>query len=101
MGRYRKISMSFRVTEEERDKIRRKADISQYGREKYLRNIAVNGYIYKQDLSHLNEFINAINKIGICINQIAHCKIWAHNIDHERLTEILEERILLLISGKR
>jgi len=59
------------VDEKELNIIDEKAKAANLKRGQYLRKIAVDGYIFKQDLSNLRLLTQEINKIGVNINQIA------------------------------
>ena len=72
MSRKRNIQIIFWVSEEEREQIQAKMD--QVGTENlsaYLRKIAIDGYILKQDLPELREMISLLRRSSNNLNQIA------------------------------
>lgn len=70
-NRKRNNLINFRVTDEEKNIIEKKIKTAGMGKERYLRNIAMDGMIYKQDIDSINRLAYEINKIGINVNQIA------------------------------
>ncbi len=70
-NRLRPLLMKFHVTQSEADLIKKKIAASGFGKEKFLRTIAIEGRIYKQDLESIRMLATEINKIGVNINQIA------------------------------
>jgi len=72
MGVKRKIEIKIRLTEDERDiLIRRMSDVGVKNREAYLRNMALNGYILRLDLSEVREALRLMSNATNNINQIA------------------------------
>lgn len=57
--------------EKEWELIEKKAAEVKLNTTNYIRRMALNGYIIEYDLNTLNDFIYALNKIGVNINQIA------------------------------
>lgn len=56
--------------EREWNLIQRKAADVKLDTTKYIKRMALNGYIIEYDLKVLNDFIYELNKIGLNINQI-------------------------------
>lgn len=50
--------------------IQDKAALARLDTTKYIKRMALNGYIIEYDLKVLNDFIYELNKIGVNINQI-------------------------------
>lgn len=71
MKRSRPIRIPFFVDESEREIIDKKAALAKLDRSKYIRKMALDGYIIKQDLETIRELTQEIHKIGVNINQIA------------------------------
>ena len=104
-NRKRNIQMKFWVTEEEKSLIDQKMKLlptQRYG--KYLRKMAIDGYIIYTDTSEIKDMNKALSAIGRNINQIAkrlNAGGDAYEADiqeiKERLDEIwqLQRRILL------
>lgn len=65
--RLRDKIIQFWVTEKEYDVIKDKAQYCNLTISAYLRNVGVDGFIIKRELSYIND----INRIGVNINQIA------------------------------
>lgn len=93
-SRIRNKKIEFYMTEEEREIIDKKAKEIGLNRSEYLRKIAMQGYIIKQDFSHVDDLIYEVNKIGTNINQITK-KInetgRIENQDTKRVKELVEE----------
>ncbi len=71
-NRKRRIRMSFRVTQEEKDMIEHKmAQFGTQNREAYLRKMAIDGYVINLDLPELQEIVSLLRRSGNNINQIA------------------------------
>ncbi|WP_068612577.1 plasmid mobilization protein [Paenibacillus tuaregi] len=70
-NRYRDKEVKFFCTADELNRIDQKAAIAELDRSKYLRKMALEGYIIKRDFSSVEELVYEINKIGNNINQIA------------------------------
>ncbi len=71
-NRKRRIRMSFRVTQEEKDMIEHK--MTQFGtqnREAYLHKLSIDGYVINLDLPELQEIVSLLRRSGNNINQIA------------------------------
>ena len=72
-NRLRNKRIEIRVSETEEKMIRDRmalCNIDNMG--KYLRKMAINGYIFKVDYAPIKELTYEIHKIGVNINQIAH-----------------------------
>lgn len=69
-NRERNIQIKFFVDADENEVIKKKVKASGLNKSEYLRKMAIEGYVLKQDLTSLRELTNAINKIGVNINQI-------------------------------
>ncbi|MCJ8010140.1 MobC family plasmid mobilization relaxosome protein [Paenibacillus sp. KQZ6P-2] len=69
--RYRNKEIKFFVTEEELEFIDNKAKAAELNRSLYIRKMAIEGYIIKQDFTYVEELVYEVNKIGNNINQIA------------------------------
>lgn len=93
-SRIRNKLLKFYTTEEEKDLIDKKAKEIGLNRSEYLRKMAMQGYIIKQDFSHVDDLIYEVNKIGTNINQITK-KInetgIIENQDTKRVKELVEE----------
>lgn len=70
-NRFRNKQILLRVTEREMELINKKVNVSGFSREKYLRTMAIEGRIFKQDLESIRMLAAEIKKIGVNINQIA------------------------------
>lgn len=70
-SRLRNKIINFRVTQEEANLINKKIEAAGLGKEKYLRRMAIEGKIFRQDLESVRLLAAEIRKIGININQIA------------------------------
>ncbi len=70
--RYRNKEVKFFVTEKELEVIGKKAKFAELDRSKYLRKMAIEGYIIKRDFADVDKLVYEINKIGNNINQVAH-----------------------------
>ena len=88
--RRRNVKIEFYVDEEELNKITEKAQVMHLDRSKYMRKVAVDGYIIKQDYSHLDDMIYELNKIGNNINQIAKVGNANNHISSQDIKEIKE-----------
>jgi hypothetical protein len=95
--RNRTFQYKFRVNEDEKLLIEKKIQLANIGKGNYLRNMALNGFIKKQDLATINSLINEINSIGVNINQIAK---HANQIGGISLSEIrfVQERVDIIWS---
>jgi len=72
VNRKRPIQIKFRVTEKERDLIRKKMQrIKTNNLAAYMRKMAIDGYIIEVDYSDLKAVCAEMSKIGRNINQIA------------------------------
>lgn len=66
------VILRFRVTKDELTLIDKKVEASQLNnRSKYLRKMAMQGYIVIKDYKEVEQLIYEVNKIGNNINQIA------------------------------
>jgi len=54
----------------------------------YLRKMAMDGYIIRQDYTVLKKFVNELNRIGINLNQVTKAANTYGDIDHEQLKDI-------------
>lgn len=71
-NRKRNIKLTFRVTQEEKDLVRRKMILSRTNNmEAYLRKMAIDGYIINTDTTPIKKQYEEMHKIGVNINQIA------------------------------
>ncbi|WP_433947006.1 plasmid mobilization protein [Paenibacillus sp. SN-8-1] len=84
-NRYRDKEVKFFCTVDELDRIDQKAVIAELDRSKYLRKMALEGYIIKRDFSSVEELVYEINKIGNNINQVARR---ANEVDYVTKDEI-------------
>lgn len=69
--RYRDKEVKFFVTESELAMIDQKAEVAELDRSKYLRKIAIEGFIIKRDFTQVEQLVYEINRIGNNINQVA------------------------------
>ncbi len=70
--RKRDILTIFYVNEDENNLIETKMQQAEIkNKSAYLRKMAIDGYVIKQDFKTVKKFIYELNKIGININQIA------------------------------
>lgn len=69
--RYRDKEIKFFVTDNELQMIDQKAAVAELDRSKYLRKIAIEGFIIKRDFTQVEQLVYEINKIGNNINQVA------------------------------
>jgi len=68
----RPIQIKFRVTEDEREFILDKMQLSGTNNlAAYLRKIAIDGYVINTDFSDLKAVVSEMQKIGVNVNQIA------------------------------
>lgn len=70
--RFRDKEIKFFVTEAELQFIDQKAQVAELNRSSYIRKMALEGYILKQDFSYVEKLVYEVNKIGNNINQIAY-----------------------------
>lgn len=71
-NRKRNIKLTFRVTQEEKELVRRKMILSRTNNmEAYLRKMAIDGYIINTDTTPIKKQYEEMHKIGVNINQIA------------------------------
>lgn len=66
--RYKDKEVKFFVTERELEIINQKAEVVELDRSKYLRQMALEGYIIKRDFSQVEQLVYEVNKIGNNIN---------------------------------
>jgi hypothetical protein len=85
--RVRNVPILFFVDEKEAGIIKEKAKISELNKSQYLRKMAVDGFILKQDIQNINSLIYEINKIGVNVNQITKL---ANEIGGVNTSEIIE-----------
>ena len=103
-NRKRNIQMKFWVTEEEKDLIDQKMKLlptQQYG--KYLRKMAIDGYIIYTDTTDIKEMNQILGAISRNINQIAKRinysgRVYQEDMDeiNKRVTEIWQNQRVLL-----
>lgn len=84
--RYRDKEIKFFVTDNELQMIDQKAAVAELDRSKYLRKIAIEGFIIKRDFTQVEQLVYEINKIGNNINQVARR---ANEIDFVNKGEIM------------
>lgn len=60
-------------------------------REAYLRKMALDGYIIRQDYTMLNKFINELNRIGNNLNQMTKIANTYGDVDQSGLKDIEKE----------
>lgn len=84
--RYRDKEVKFFVTDTELQMIDQKAAVAELDRSKYLRKIAIEGFIIKRDFTQVEQLVYEINKIGNNINQVARR---ANEIDFVNKGEIM------------
>ena len=71
-NRKRNIKLTFRVTQEEKNLVRRKMILSRTNNmEAYLRKMAIDGYIINTDTTPIKKQYEEMHKIGVNINQIS------------------------------
>ena len=100
--RYKKIT--FRVSEDEYETIKENAQKCLLSVNMYLLHMAVEGVIVVQNYENLSSLANAINKIGININQIAHYANeygYVENGDWKIIREKMEDIYMLMINTIR
>uniref|UniRef100_UPI0040561560 plasmid mobilization protein n=1 Tax=Acetatifactor sp. TaxID=1872090 RepID=UPI0040561560 len=88
-NRKRNIQMKFWVTEEEKDLIDQKMKLlptQQYG--KYLRKMAIDGYIIYTDTTNIKEMNQILGAISRNINQIAKRINYSGRVYQEDMNEI-------------
>lgn len=83
--RFRDKEVKFFVTENELEMIDQKAAVAELDRSKYLRKMAIEGYIIKRDFSQVEQLVYEINRIGNNINQVAR---HANEMEHVTKDEI-------------
>lgn len=83
--RFRDKEVKFFVTEREIEIIDQKAEVAELDRSKYLRKMALDGYIIKQDFSQVEQLVYEVNKIGNNINQVARR---ANELEHVSLDDM-------------
>ena len=70
-NRKRDIMIRFRVSEQEREAIKKRMDmLGTYNREAYLRKMALSGYIIKLDLPELKELLSLMRRSSNNLNQL-------------------------------
>lgn len=70
--RTRNLKQEFYVTEQEAQFLETKMkEAGIRNKSAYLRKMALDGYIIRQDYSVLNKFVNELNRIGNNLNQMA------------------------------
>ena len=85
----RPIQMIFRVSERERDFIRKKMAIAKTKNQAaYLRKVAMDGYILNVDFSEFRELFANIGRISGSINQIAKRVNSTHHVYAEDIAEL-------------
>jgi hypothetical protein len=73
-SRRRNNIINFRVSDEEKELINKKIELSKLKKEEYFRNVAMDSQIIARDielLKSIDNLISEINKIGSNINQVA------------------------------
>ena len=70
-NRKRFIEIKFRVNNDEKLKIDEKIKQAGIRRENYLREMAMDGTVFIQDLKHVDALIESIDRVGRNFNQIA------------------------------
>lgn len=89
--RIRKNKIEFYVDDEELELIELKMrEINLTNRSDYMRRMALQGYIIKQDFSYIDDLVYELNKVGTNINQIAK-KINESNIVSNEDIKIVKE----------
>ena len=69
---YRKIPINFRVTEAERDSIKRNMEAAGIrNKEAYIRKMTLDGYIFRLDLRDITEMTKMLSNAANILNQIA------------------------------
>jgi hypothetical protein len=96
-NRKRNNSISFRVSDKEKDLIETKMKMSKLPKAEFLIETIVNGKIEVKDISwekekykQIQQLTKEINKIGININQIAKYCNQIGSVSHENYKEIKE-----------
>jgi len=69
--RKRSIQIKFYVDECEKQVIYKRIKQAGIGRENYLREMAMDGTVFIQDLKHVDDLIESIDRVGRNVNQIA------------------------------
>jgi len=91
----RNINMSFRVTQDEYDKIcKRMEDVGIGNQRAFLLKMALNGYVLNLDLADVRECARFLGNVSGCINQIAKRANTTGNIygtDMEEIKTILSD----------
>lgn len=87
-NRIRNKKFEFWVTEQEHEYIQKKARETELSVSEYLRTIAIDGLIFKQDLQRLDSVCYEMNKIGVLINQMAKKTNLENEISYIELEEL-------------
>ncbi len=87
--RKRSVPQLFYFSEEENKFLAKKMEEAGIkNKSAYLRKMALDGYIIRQDYTVLNKFIDELNRIGNNLNQIAKVANTYGDIDQSGLKEI-------------
>ena len=91
-NRKRNVLINFRVNELEKNKIDKRIKQAGIGRENYLREMAMDGTVFIQDLKHVDDLIESIDRVGRNVNQIARHANEVQAVSNNDLKD-LKERI--------
>jgi predicted short-subunit dehydrogenase-like oxidoreductase (DUF2520 family) len=87
--RVRKLKQEFYITEKEANFLAKKMQAAGIeNKSAYLRKMALNGYIIRQDFTVLKKFIDELNRIGNNLNQITKIANTYGDIDQTQLKNI-------------
>lgn len=90
-NRKRNYRISVYFSEDELDLMDKKISESQFdSRSSYIRRMTLDGYIIKNDYTHLKELISEINSIGNNINQITKLSNSSKNVNPIQVKELNE-----------
>lgn len=103
-NRVRKRSMMIRFTDDELQFLKEKMDDAGFSnnREAYLRKMAMNGYVIKQDFAGLSDVVYQLSRIGNNLNQMTRIANTHGDIELSELKEIKKgiDQIWQLLTSK-
>jgi hypothetical protein len=91
-NRVRNIQIKFRVNNKEKKKIEEKIKESKLYKNDYLREMAMEGEVFIQDFKYLDKLIEAVDRVGRNINQIAYHANSVQAVSNRDL-QIVRERV--------